>query len=318
MRVGAIDCGTNSIRLLIAEHVAGGEPLRDVCREMRIVRLGQGVDETKQFHPDALARTFGAAREYAELIEAEGVERIRFGATSATRDASNREEFLSGVEQILGVRPEVISGEEEARLSFAGAARVVPEGAGGVLVVDLGGGSTELVFGRADDGGVAAAVSMDIGSVRITERHLRSDPPSAQEVTAARDDVRAALAEAAHRIPFTEVDRLLGTAGTITTVTAHALNLERYEPDRINGAELTREQIDGACTDLLTRSRESRTQLGFLHPGRIDVIGGGALIWQEVIRAVDDALKASDRELAPIMTSEHDILDGLALSLLRE
>lgn len=325
MKVAAIDCGTNSIRLLVAEHTRGDtnlrdtNPLRDVIREMRIVRLGQGVDETGKFHPDALERTFAAAREYAELIESAQVERLRFAATSATRDATNREVFLTGIEQILGVRPEVISGEEEAQLSFTGAARVIPRGGAGALVVDLGGGSTEFVFGFVDDGGSATAqtaVSMDVGSVRITERHLRSDPPTAEEIAAAREDVRTALDAAARSVPFAQVGELVGTAGTITTVTAHALGLASYEPERINGARLTPHRIHTACEDLLTRSRVQRSELGFLHPGRIDVIGAGALIWQEIVGEVARQVRGTGGTLDGVTTSEHDVLDGLALSLL--
>lgn len=315
MRVAAIDCGTNSIRLLIAEHVSGDPQLRDVHRLMRIVRLGQGVDRTQRFHPDALQRTFAAAREYAGLIETEGVQRIRFAATSATRDASNREEFITGIERILGVTPEVITGEEEAALSYIGASRVVPDDDASVLVVDLGGGSTEFVRGRS--GRVQSAVSLDIGSVRITERHLASDPPTPEEIDAARADVRAEIAAANRAVEFGRVHTLVGAAGTITSVTAHALGLQRYEPDRINGASLTPEQIYAACTDLLTRTRAARSELGFLHPGRIDVIGAGALIWQETVRAVAAAAAAQGRELGHVRTSEHDILDGIALSILQ-
>lgn len=320
MKVAAIDCGTNSIRLLIAEldEESPSAGLEDLHREMRIVRLGQGVDETKQFHPEALARTFAAAREYARLIESEGVTQIRFAATSATRDAKNRDEFLNGIEEILGVRPEVISGEEEAELSFAGAARVISGDSQNSLVVDLGGGSTEFILGDAgaQTGEKArAAVSIDVGSVRITERHLVSDPPTTEEIDAARRDVRFSIAQAAESIPFEDVDVLVGVAGTVTTVTAHALGLTRYEPEEINGARLTLTQIDGACADLLARSRAERAELGFLHPGRIDVIGGGALIWQEIVHAVSEALAASGHSLRRVTTSEHDILDGLALSI---
>ena len=315
MKVAAIDCGTNSIRLLIAElsPEAGGVHMRDVRREMRIVRLGQDVDRTKQFHPDALARTFEAAKEYAGLIRAEGVQRIRFGATSATRDATNREEFIAGIRRLLGVTPEVITGEEEARLSFIGASRVISDGAANVLVVDLGGGSTEFVLGRGDT--TRAAVSIDVGSVRITERYLAADPPSDAEIANARADVRAAIAEVAGAVPLAEVDTLVGTAGTITTVTAHALGLNSYEPNRINGAKLPVSAIDSACNDLLTRTRARRAALGFMHPGRVDVIGGGALIWQEVTHMVAEAATSAGRSLGAVVTSEHDILDGLALSL---
>lgn len=313
MNIAAIDCGTNSIRLLVAE--AGDGSITDITRQMRIVRLGQGVDETKRFHVEALERTFAAAREYAAIIEGHGVDRIRFAATSATRDAQNREVFLGGIESILGVRPEVITGQEEASLSFTGAARAVGPAAGRVLVVDLGGGSTELVLGNTTTGELDA-VSMDIGSVRITERHLHSDPPTAAEIAAARADVRAQIARAAERIPLGERFRLIGAAGTITTVTAHALGLASYEPALINGARVEPARIASACEDLLARSRAQRAELAFLHEGRIDVIGGGALIWQELVAAIAQARAEAGEELGAVTTSEHDILDGLALSLL--
>jgi len=309
-RVAAIDCGTNSIRLLIA---AGPPPLRDVHREMRIVRLGQGVDETHRFHPEALARTLAAVRDYAEIIHASGAGRIRFAATSAARDAENREQFLGGVEAILGVRPEVISGPEEARLSYAGAARILPASAR-AIVVDLGGGSTEFVI--ADDGAPLAR-SIDVGSVRLTERHLRSDPPTPGEVAAAREDVRAHLTGALRGVRWEGIEEVVGVAGTITTVTAHALGLSLYEPDKINGARLDVARVEAACADLVGRSRAERRSLGFLHPGRVDVIGGGALIWQEILRHLTDRFAAAGNAMSHVVTSEHDILDGLALSLLR-
>lgn len=318
MKIAAIDCGTNSIRLLIAEH--DGERLHDIRREMRIVRLGQGVDQTRRFAEDALARTFEAAREYKNYLDDEGIEMLRFGATSATRDAHNREEFLAGIENIFGVRPEVISGEEEAFLSFIGAASVLGSDAHSALVVDLGGGSTELVAGRhaAGDGGtrVNHAVSIDVGSVRLTERHLASDPPTREEITAARADVRAALTEVSGGFDFSQIDALIGTAGTITTVTAHALGLEQYDSNRINAARLTPVQIHAACEDLIARTRAERAELGFLHPGRIDVIGAGALIWSEIVAWATEQFRATGRSLEYVTTSEHDILDGLALSQL--
>lgn len=310
-RVAAIDCGTNSIRLLIADH--DGDDLTDVVRLMRVVRLGQGVDRTGEFAPEALARTLEATADYAALCREHGVEAIRFVATSATRDARNREEFVSGVTSRLGVAPEVVSGTTEAALSFAGAARVISAGSGGgqsgpTLVVDLGGGSTELVLG--DAGGVIASWSMDVGCVRITERHLAGDPPTPAQVTAARADVRAAIAQAATAVPLARVRALVGLAGSVTTVTAHALGLSEYLPERINGARLDVATIERACTDLLHRTRAERAELGFMHPGRVDVIGAGALVWSEVVAAV-----AAHSGVRAATTSEHDILDGIALSL---
>ncbi|QGH68667.1 exopolyphosphatase [Pseudactinotalea sp. HY158] len=309
-RVAAIDCGTNSIRLLIADHDGGR--LRDVVRLMRVVRLGQGVDRTGEFAPEALARTLEATADYARLCREHGVEAIRFVATSATRDARNRAEFIGGVTDRLGVAPEVISGTTEAELSFTGAARVIGPGTGSqpgpALVVDLGGGSTELVLG--DAGGVLASWSMDVGCVRITERHLAGDPPTSGQVAAARADVRAAIAQAATAVPLDRVRTLVGLAGSVTTVTAHALGLTAYQPERINGARLGVLEIERACADLLHRTRAQRGDLGFMHPGRVDVIGAGALVWSEVVAAV-----AAHGHVHEATTSEHDILDGIALSL---
>ncbi len=310
-RVAAIDCGTNSIRLLIADH--DGDRLTDIVRLMRVVRLGQGVDRTGEFAPEALARTLEATDDYAALCREHGVQAIRFVATSATRDARNRQESIAGVRERLGVAPEVISGTTEARLSFTGAARVIGAGAGErpgpALVVDLGGGSTELVLG--DSSGVRASWSMDVGCVRITERHLAGDPPTPAQISAARADVRAAIAQAARVVPLEQVRTLVGLAGSVTTVTAHALGLSEYRPERINGAGLGVEEIQEACADLLGRTRAQRAELGFMHPGRVDVIGAGALVWSEVVAAV-----AAHGHVNEATTSEHDILDGIALSLL--
>ncbi|GAA2235479.1 Ppx/GppA phosphatase family protein [Rarobacter faecitabidus] len=312
-RVAAIDCGTNSIRLLIADIDREAGTLTDLERTMHVVRLGQGVDRTGRLDPEALARTFERSREYAAKIAELGATRVRFVATSATRDASNRDEFFSGIREILGVTPEVVSGDEEAYLSFRGATGVF----GGqfpapYLVVDLGGGSTELVLGTDRP---QAAKSMDVGCVRMTERHLRSDPPTPAEIEAARADIRRALDEAAEIVPLGQTATLVGLAGSITTVTAHALGLAAYDRDRINGATLSVDDVLASAADLLARDRAQRAELGFMHPGRIDVIGAGALVWSEVVARVRDEVAAQGRELGPILTSEHDILDGIAWSL---
>lgn len=307
-RVAAIDCGTNSIRLLVAD-VTGGH-LTEVDRRTQVVRLGQGVDRTGLLAPDALARTLAVAQEYAQVSAALGVEATRFVATSATRDARNRDEFVDGVRAALGVDPEVIPGQEEAELSFRGATGAVGEHHGGpFLVVDLGGGSTELVLGTTSP---QAAMSMDVGSVRLTERHLRHDPPTSDEIAAARRDVDAALDEAAAVVPLGRTRTLVGLAGSVTSVTAHALSLPRYDRDRIDGSVLTVEEVLAACDDLLHRSRAQRLELGFMHPGRADVIGAGALIWAQVVRRVRDEVGDT---LHHVVTSEHDILDGIALSI---
>ncbi|KZM36386.1 Ppx/GppA phosphatase family protein [Oerskovia enterophila] len=312
-RVAAIDCGTNSIRLLVADVDSTTGVLTELDRRMEVVRLGQGVDRTGRLAPEALARTLDQAAEYAAVIEELGATRTRFVATSATRDAENRGEFVEGVLARLGVEPEVVSGNEEAELSFRGATGVVAaHHEGPFVVVDLGGGSTEIVLGTDAP---EAAWSMDVGCVRLTERHLRSDPPTAEEIAAARADVRAALDVATQTVPLGKAATLVGLAGSVTTVTAHALGLERYDRDRIDGAVLTVEQTLTACEDLLGRTRAEREALGFMHPGRIDVIGAGALVWAEVVRRVRDDVAAAGGELTSVVTSEHDILDGIALSI---
>ncbi|MFJ4263337.1 exopolyphosphatase [Paenarthrobacter nicotinovorans] len=312
-RVAAIDCGTNSIRLLIADASASGAPgpLIDVVREMRVVRLGQGVDATGELAPEALERTFAAARDYAELINEHGAERVRFAATSATRDARNRDVFVDGIRDLLGVEPEVISGYEEAALSFAGASSALPAmGEKAVLVVDLGGGSTEFVLG--DSAGVIAARSVDIGCVRLTERHLRNDPPTAAQIAAAEADVDAALDLAAETVPLDRATAVVGVAGSITTITAHALGLSEYQPERIHGASLDLATISDACTSLLEMTRAERAALPYMHPGRVDVIGAGALVWRRILARLAEVSNGSIRTA---VSSEHDILDGIALSI---
>ena len=317
MRVAAIDCGTNSIRLLIADVVTtapaagsdGAQHMTDVHREMRVVRLGQGVDVTGVLGQDALERTFAAVEDYAALIHEAGAERVRFVATSATRDAANRDVFAAGIQARLGIVPEAVSGAEEAALSFAGAASVLPLEAGrNVLVIDLGGGSTEFVLGSAD--GVSAALSTDMGCVRFTERYLRSDPPTPAEISAAVAAIELKLDEAAAAVPFHTVDAVVGVAGTVTTITAHALGLATYRPELIHAAVVPVEQLLEAATALLGMTRGERAELGFMHPGRVDVIGAGSLIWRTVLQRLQ---RATENRLATAITSEHDILDGIAL-----
>jgi exopolyphosphatase/guanosine-5'-triphosphate,3'-diphosphate pyrophosphatase len=309
--VAAIDCGTNSIRLLVARRdEASGRPV-DLERRLEMVRLGLGVDRTGRFDPVAVERTLDAARRYRALIDHHGVRRedIRFVATSATRDASNREEFISGVRGILGIDPEVITGQEEAELSFRGAVSTVeglPEGP--ALVVDIGGGSTELVLGTAAP---THRISLDMGSVRLTERHLRSDPPTSSEIAAATADIDALLDEAAAAIPLEDVAALVGVAGTVTTVTAVASGIRDYRPEVTHGARLGVDEVRRVCAELLGASHEERARHQVIHPGRIDVIGAGALIWSRVVERV-----AAASGITSTRTSEHDILDGIALYLL--
>lgn len=312
-RVAAIDCGTNSIRLLIAdiERSNGTTSLTDVVREMRVVRLGEGVDATGELAPAALERTFAATADYAELIREHGAEAVRFVATSASRDARNREVFVDGIRNLLGVEPEVISGDEEAALSFAGASSVLPILDGHqVLVVDLGGGSTEFVLGTAQ--GVTAAKSVDVGCVRLTERHLRNDPPTAEQIAAAEADVDAAMALAQRDVPLEQATAVVGVAGSITTITAHALRLPEYRPDDINGAELPLDTVRAAATDLLEMDRSERAGLPYMHPGRVDVIGAGGLVWRRILERLGEL---TGGRITTATASEHDILDGIALSI---
>jgi exopolyphosphatase/guanosine-5'-triphosphate,3'-diphosphate pyrophosphatase len=310
-RVAAIDCGTNSLRLLVADVGDDGR-LVDVVRRMEIVRLGQGIDRTGVIAPEAMARTLAVTREYAEQCRALGADRVRFVATSASRDARNAGEFVAGVREAFGdldVAPEVVAGDAEARFSFGGAtgdlqAVGVP---GPYLVVDLGGGSTELVRGTTD---VEAARSVDVGSVRMTERHLHADPPTPDEVAAARLDVSTGLDAVEETVDLTGIGAVVGLAGTITTITAHALRLSTYDPDAVHLARIPVDVMREACESLLTMGHGERAALPYLHPGRVDVIAGGALVWEQVL---DRALERSPG--AVVVTSEHDILDGIALSL---
>lgn len=312
-RVAAIDCGTNSIRLLIADidHGDGTTKLIDIVREMRVVRLGQGVDASGELAPEALERTFAATADYAEMIREYRAEKVRFVATSATRDARNRQVFVDGIRALLGVEPEVISGDEEAALSFAGASSVLPISADDrVLVVDLGGGSTEFVLGDAR--GVIAAKSVDIGCVRLTERHLKSDPPTAEQITAAEADVDAAITEAGLDVPLERSTAVVGVAGSITTITAHALKLPEYLPAAIHGTELSIGTIQHAAGDLLAMTRAQRAELPYMHPGRVDVIGAGALVWRRILTRMGEL---TGGVVITATASEHDILDGIALSV---
>ena len=319
-RVAAIDCGTNSLRLLIADVDPAHHVLTDVRRRMEIVRLGQGVDATGRLAPEALERTMRVLAEYAAQIASERAAAVRMVATSATRDASNAEEFTRGVRDILGVLPEVITGGEEARLSFTGATAEL--GADGVspgsgadrpeppyLVVDIGGGSTEFVLGSAvdsDSGAPLAAISVDIGCVRLTERHLHTDPPSRAEIQAATDDIDSALEKVAAAVPAASARTLVGLAGSVTTVTAIGLGLPVYDPRRTHHARLTMADVRRVTTQLLGQSHEERAKIGSLHPGRVDVIGAGALILERLMERL---------EFTEMVTSEHDILDGIAWSI---
>ncbi|MDQ0733957.1 Ppx/GppA phosphatase family protein [Arthrobacter agilis] len=309
MRTAAIDCGTNSIRLLIADSEDG--VLTDVVRLMRVVRLGEGVDATGRLSEAALARTFTAAEEYAALIEEHGAPPLRFVATSASRDAENRQEFVDGIRARLGVEPEVISGDEEARLSFDGAVSVLATAADEtVLVIDVGGGSTEFVAGTT--AGLIASRSTNMGCVRYTERFLQDDPPTDIQIAAMTEEVRRLIDEASAEVPLDRITKIVGVAGSVTTVTAHALDLPTYQPERIHGAELPIPAIAAAASDLLHRPRTARAALPYMHPGRVDVIGAGALIWATIVERV---AAVTDGRVGTAISSEHDILDGIALSV---
>ena len=311
-RVAGIDCGTNSIRLLVADVDRGAGTLTELDRRMEIVRLGQGVDRTGRIAPEALDRTLDATRRYADVCRDLGVEHIRYVATSASRDAENRQEFVDGVRAALDVEPEVIGGQEEAALSFRGATSVLGDRhRGPFLVVDLGGGSTELVLGTTSP---VAAVSMDVGSVRLTERHLHGDPPTAAEIAAASADVSAALDAAQKVVPLGRTATLVGLAGSITSVTAHVLDLEAYDRTRIDGSVLPVDQVLASCRTLLGMTRSRRAAIPFMHPGRADVIGAGALIWSDIITRVRAEVGRAGGSLKTVVTSEHDILDGIAWS----
>ncbi|KUN06667.1 exopolyphosphatase [Streptomyces yokosukanensis] len=313
-RVAAVDCGTNSIRLLVADVHPGTGELVDLDRRMTIVRLGQGVDRTGRLAPEALQRTFAACREYAEVIKEHGAERLRFVATSASRDAENRDAFVRGVLDVLGVEPEVITGDQEAEFSFTGATRELKgrdDLAKPYLVVDIGGGSTEFVVGEDH---VRAARSVDVGCVRMTERHLVrdgkvSDPPTEQQIAAMRADIEAALDLAEQSVPLGEARTLVGLAGSVTTVSAIAQELPAYDSARIHHSRISRERVREITEWLLRSTHAERAAIPSMHPGRVDVIGAGAL----VLLAIMERIGAEE-----VVVSEHDILDGIAFKVAEE
>ena len=314
MRVAGIDCGTNSIRLLIADVGRDGT-LTDVTRLMKVVRLGQGVDATGRLAPEAIERTRVALVEYADLIRETGATAVRMVATSATRDASNREDFFAMTREVLGAvipgaEAEVITGDEEARLSFAGAVGELDSARGPFVVVDLGGGSTEVVLGDAD--GVHAAYSTDIGCVRLTERCLHDDPPTAEQVAQAREVAGEKIREALEQVPVEQARTWVGVAGTMTTLAALALELDEYDSERIHLSSVPFDRLREVCDGLVAATREKRAALGPMHPGRVDVIGGGSII--TTVLAEELGRRAGITEL---VVSEHDILDGIALSVTR-
>ncbi len=308
-RVAAVDCGTNSLRLLLADIDPGRAGLTDVVRRMEIVRLGQGVDQTGRLAPEALARTMAVLREYADIIARSGAQAVRMVATSATRDADNAAEFVRLVKEVLGVAPEVLTGDEEAVLSFTGATAELAAGPdpGPFLVADIGGGSTEFVLGPAG-GPPEHAISVNIGCVRMTERHLHGDPPAGQEVGAAVADIDAALDTVAAAVPARDARTLIGLAGSVTTVAAIAMRLPAYDAARIHHARVAAADVHAVTRGLLAQTRAERAALGVMHPGRADVIGGGALVLDRLMQRFG---------FTEVLVSEHDILDGMAWSLAR-
>jgi exopolyphosphatase/guanosine-5'-triphosphate,3'-diphosphate pyrophosphatase len=314
-RVAAIDCGTNTIRLLVADVTVGSDgltALRDVHRDQRVVRLGQGVDATGVLVAEALERTRTALVEYVTVLRRKGTERVRMVATSATRDARNREDFFGMVRDTLGVDAEVISGDEEAALAFDGAVGDLDPDDGPFVVTDVGGGSTELVVGVISGGRpvVQAARSVDVGSVRLTERCLPGDPPSPDEVAQARAVAAGLLDQAFATVPVAGVLTWVGVAGTITTLSAVAQRLPAYDPDAVHLSRLSRADVHRVTTELLGATRAERGAHGSIHPGRIDVIGGGAVIVDVLAGELADRAGVGE-----LVVSEHDILDGIARSI---
>jgi len=302
-RVAAVDCGTNSIRLLIADIT--GDNFKEVLRTMEIVRLGQGVDQNKAFQPDAIDRTLNAVRLFKDQIASKGVEKIRFCATSATRDATNRNLFIDGVRDILGIEVEVIPGEEEAELSFIGATKELRQSDSPFLVVDIGGGSTEFVFGSEK---VDFAKSVNIGCVRMSERHLNTQPPSMAQIAQAIVDIDIAIAQAAAVVPITTAKTLVAVAGTATTVAAAALELNDYDRHMIHLSRISASNVHKVAASFQSMNKDQIASLGFMHPGRVDVITAGSLVLSRIMAATG----ASE-----FVASESDILDGMAWSLIK-
>jgi len=302
-RVAAIDCGTNSIRLLIADIT--GDNFKEVLRTMEIVRLGQGVDQNKAFHPDAIDRTLKAVELFRDQIASKGVEKIRFCATSATRDASNRNLFIDGVRDILGIEVEVIPGEEEAELSFIGATKELRQSDAPFLVVDIGGGSTEFVFGSEK---VEFAKSVNIGCVRMSERHLNTQPPSMAQIAQAIVDIDIAITQAAVVVPITTAKTLVAVAGTATTVAAAALELTDYDRHLIHLSRISSDKVHKTAASFQSMNKDQIASLGFMHPGRVDVITAGSLVLSRIMAATG---------AAEFVASESDILDGMAWSLIK-
>lgn len=312
-RVAAVDCGTNSIRLLISEVQADGK-IRDIVRTMEIVRLGQGVDATGEFAPEALERTRVALEGYVKQMKFEKVQRVRMVATSATRDAKNQDEFFEMTTQLLGqiesgAKAEAITGEEEALLSFKGAVADLRSERGPYCVIDLGGGSTEFVVGTID-GDILGAHSAQMGCVRLTERIMRTDPPTDSEIEIAEDYVEERMQEVEKIVPISSAKTFVGCAGTFTTLSALAQGLESYDPDAIHGSELRFDALRVLTRQLMGKPSATRALNPVIHPGRADVIGGGSVAVEGIIKMIERNSDASS-----FFISEKDILDGIVAGI---
>ncbi|MBP3223622.1 MAG: exopolyphosphatase [Actinomycetaceae bacterium] len=324
MNIAGIDCGTNSIRLLISQVRADGS-LEDCLRRMEIVRLGQGVDETGRFADDALERTLNVVREYADECKKYEVTSLRFGATSATRDAQNRDIFLNGVHSLMGVTPHVITGVHEASLSFQGALGSLVsspqmsslDSDGHICVVDVGGGSTEIVIGNMH-GNIEQAFSMNVGSVRIKERYLHDDPPTGVQIKHAQACIEKALDEAEHHLTLSGIDCLIGVAGTATTCAADYLHLDFYDSQAIHASVIPVNKLYDIADNYMTTPVATLLEKPYMHEGRADVMPAGALVWSSVVQRIAKRMEEKGNKLQHVLTSEHDILDGITLWALRE
>ncbi|MDV2431789.1 Ppx/GppA phosphatase family protein [Corynebacterium tuberculostearicum] len=315
-RVAAIDCGTNSIRLLISEVQDDGK-IRDITRTMEIIRLGAGVDATGEIAPEALERARVALEGYVRQMKFEKVTRIRMVATSATRDAKNQQEFFNMTAELLGqIQPgaqaEVVSGEEEALLSFNGAVADLEPDRGPFCVIDLGGGSTEFVVGTAD-GEILGTHSARMGCVRLTERIMRTDPPTESEIEIATEYVAERTAEVEKIVPVDKARTIVGCAGTFTTLSALAQGLERYDADAIHGSELRFEALRVLLQQLIGLPSDVRALNPVIHPGRADVIGGGAIAVEGIMQLIE-----RNGDARSFFISEKDILDGIIAGLVAE
>ena len=306
-RVAAVDCGTNTVKLLVADIDRRAGTQRSLVRELRIVRLGQDVDRTGRLADEALARVFAATEEYAAIVESHDVDAVRFVATSAARDADNADVFAAGIRERIGVEPEVVSGDEEAQLTFDGATRSLPDGIPDPIgVVDIGGGSTELILGRY--GAVDAARSLDIGSVRVTERLMPSDPPTDVERQAARRFADEAIDTLpSYDVRIGDARALVGVAGTVTTLAVLLLGLDTWDRERVHHATFPLTDVHDLAGRVLAMTVAEREQAG-VPTGRSDVIGAGAVILDRVLRR-----SRADR----VTVSDADILDGIAWSLVQ-